>query len=82
MEDFELLLLSWTQLTALEMIDPNDKHVGGKKDLEEALLADFDITSLTLISRTFDTYTIAFEKKGEQQEIIFEANDVESIYDI
>ncbi|UOF91932.1 hypothetical protein LSG31_06745 [Fodinisporobacter ferrooxydans] len=82
MEDFELLLMSWTQLTALEMIDPHDEHVKEKQTIEEALLADFDITSPKLINRTLTVYKVSYSQKEEIHEISFGAEEVESIYDL
>lgn len=82
MDDHEILLLSWTQLTAMEMIDPSERHKQDKYQIEEALLADFDITNPQLISRSFDTYKVSYERRGETDEVTFETDDVESIYDI
>jgi hypothetical protein len=82
MEDFEILLLSWTQLTAMELIDPDARFQRDKKQIEETLLADFDVSNPKLISRSFDTYKVSYQRKGEPKEITFEAEDVESIYDV
>jgi hypothetical protein len=82
MEDFEILLLSWTQLTAMELIDPDARFQRDKKQIEETLLADFDVSNPKLISRSFDTYKVSYQRKGETKEITFEAEDVESIYDV
>jgi hypothetical protein len=82
MDDHEILLLSWTQLTAMEMLDPDERHKQDKIQIEETLLADFDITNPQLVSRSFGTYKVLYNRKGETEEISFDTEDVESIYDI
>jgi hypothetical protein len=82
MEDFELLLLSWTQLTAVQMVLGDNHDTESLRLIEDKLEDEHGVTDIQLVGRTYDEYTIAFSNKGENQLIRFDADEVESIYDI
>lgn len=82
MEDYELLLLSWTQLVAIRLVMGEDAESGSLRVIEDKLRDGFNITHPQLVGRTYDEYAVAFTMNGENQMIRFDADEVESIYDI
>ncbi|BCJ87294.1 hypothetical protein [Effusibacillus dendaii] len=82
MMDFELLLLSWTQLTALQMILGDTSETASLRTIEEKLRDSFEISNIQLVGRTLDEYAVAFTKGQEKQIIRFDTEEVESIYDV
>jgi hypothetical protein len=82
MRDFEHLLLSWTQLTAIQLVMGENAESSSLRMLEEKLYDDFQINEIRLVGRTLEEYAVAFRKNGENQMIRFDAEDVESIYDV
>jgi hypothetical protein len=73
MTDYELLLLSWAQMCALEWVVPDE---------EEKLLQEYGIQEIQLVGRTYEEYAVAFNHKGENKMVRFDAEEVESIYDL
>ncbi|GIM46157.1 hypothetical protein DNHGIG_17060 [Collibacillus ludicampi] len=82
MTDYEILLLSWAQMTALEWVIPDEEYAQNRRDIEEKLHKEFGIKDIQLVGRTYDEYAIAFNHKGENKMVRFEAEEVESIYDL
>ncbi|WP_018131486.1 hypothetical protein [Effusibacillus pohliae] len=82
MEDHELLLLSWTQLIAIQLIMGEDAQSSSLRLLEEKLRNEYNVTEIQLVGRTYDEYAVAFRKDGENQMIRFDVDEVESIYDL
>jgi hypothetical protein len=81
MQDYEILLLSWTQLTALKLMGETDE-TGALRVLEDKLSNEYKITDISLVGRTYNEYTVGFSKDGENQLVRFDAEEVESIYDL
>lgn len=82
MNDYEILLLSWAQLTALQLVMGDEHDIESLRLIENKLEAEYDITEINLVGRTYETYTISFQKDGEVQLIRFDADEVDSIYDL
>lgn len=82
MNDYEILLLSWAQMTALEFIDTHEEYASNRRQIEEKLLTEFDVKEIQLVGRTYDEYAVAFQHQGENKMIRFSAEEVESIYDL
>lgn len=80
--DVELLLLSWTQMIAVEMIVADEEALAAKADLAAMLMTDFDVTDLKLVQRTYDAYEISYRQRGEEKTIRFDTDEVETIYDL
>lgn len=82
MEDLELLLLSWTQLTAVQLVMGEEHDTESLRLIESKLAAEFKVTDVQLVGRTYEEYAIAYQQKGDNHIIRFDADEVESIYDI
>lgn len=82
MEDLELLLLSWTQLTAVQLVMGDEHGTESLRLIENKLADEHKVTEISLVGRTYDEYAIAYQKNGENLMIRFDSDDVESIYDI
>ncbi|HEU4965336.1 MAG TPA: hypothetical protein VFV52_16030 [Bacilli bacterium] len=81
MTDYELLLLSWAQMVAIEMIAPDEEAEAAKSDLV-ATLMEFGITDVKLKQRDLTHYEISYRQSNEEKSIRFENDEVESIYDL
>lgn len=83
MNDIEILLLSWTQLVAMEWINPQEEEfIEGRRQLEEQLARDYQIRHLQVVGRTYEEYAVAYEQEGVNKMIRFSADEVESIYNL
>jgi hypothetical protein len=82
MTDYELLLLSWAQMCALEWVVPDEEYAQNRRDIEEKLLQEYGIQEIQLVGRTYEEYAVAFNHKGENKMVRFDAEEVESIYDL
>lgn len=82
LDDFEHLLLSWSQLTALQLVMGEDTETDSLRLIEDRLQSEYQITAVRLVGRTLDEYAVAYQKNGENQMIRFDSDEVESIYDI
>ncbi|KEO84078.1 hypothetical protein [Tumebacillus flagellatus] len=82
MPDLDLLLLSWTQMVAIEMIAPDEESQAAKTDLAAKLQTDFGVTDLLLKERTYTHYVVSFREKNREREMEFENEEVESIYNL
>lgn len=80
--DLELLLLSWTQMVAVEMIVADEESQAAKSELASQLLDQFGVTDIRLIQRDLQHYSVAYTQNGETKSIRFETDEVESIYDL
>lgn len=80
--DIELLLLSWTQMVAVELIVADEEALAAKADLAAMLMTDFDVTDLRLLQCTYDFYEVGYREHGEEKTIQFEKDEIESIYDL
>lgn len=80
--DVELLLLSWTQMVAVEMIVEDEEAMSAKSELASMLMTDFGVTDLKVKERTYETYEVSYRERGEEKVIYFDTNEVESIYDL
>jgi hypothetical protein len=80
--DVELLLLSWTQMAAVEMIVADEEALAAKADLASMLMTDFGVTDLKVKERTYEFYEVSYREKDEEKVIQFETKEVESIYDL
>lgn len=80
--DAELLLLSWTQMVAIELIAPEEEALAAKADLAATLQSHFSITDIQLKERTFAHYEVSFREHNKERVIRFEIDEVESIYDL
>ncbi|ASS73954.1 hypothetical protein CIG75_02460 [Tumebacillus algifaecis] len=81
-DDIDLLLLSWAQMAAIEMIVADEEAMEAKTDLVALLMTDYDVTDITLIERTYEHYEISFRQGGEVKTVRFDTSEVESIYDL
>jgi hypothetical protein len=82
MQDFEHLLLSWTQLNAIQLIMGEGAEASSLRIIEQKLEEEYNITDVRLVGRTLDEYAVAYSKEGQNEMIRFDAEEVESIYDI
>jgi hypothetical protein len=82
MPDLDLLLLSWTQMVAIEMIAPDEEAQAAKTDLAAKLSTDFGVTDLLLKERTYTHYVVSFREKNRERTMEFENEEVESIYNL
>jgi hypothetical protein len=80
--DVELLLLSWTQMVAVELIVEDEEALAAKAELASMLMSDFGVTDLKLKERTYEFYEVSYREKDEEKSIQFETREVESIYDL
>jgi hypothetical protein len=80
--DVELLLLSWTQMVAVEMIVEDEEAMSAKSELASMLMTDFGVTDLKVKERTYETYEVSYRERDEEKVIYFETKEVESIYDL
>lgn len=80
--DVELLLLSWAQMMAVEMIVADEETLAAKADITATLHTNFGITDIKLKQRTVEHYVISYRDKKEEKTIQFETDEVESIYDL
>jgi hypothetical protein len=80
--DVDLLLLSWTQMMAVEMIMPDEEAAAAKADLAAILDAQFGITDIRLKERTFEAYEVTYRERDKEKSITFDIDEVESIYDL
>ncbi|MGZ4107497.1 MAG: hypothetical protein ACXVP5_03765 [Tumebacillaceae bacterium] len=80
--DVELLLLSWTQMVAVELIVEDEEALAAKAELASMLMSDFGVTDLKLKERTYEFYEVSYREKDEEKTIQFETREVESIYDL
>jgi hypothetical protein len=80
--DIELLLLSWTQMAAIEMIVADEEAMAAKTDLSAILMTDFGVTDIALIERTYEHYKVSYRQNGEEKTVQFDTEEVESIYDL
>lgn len=81
-QDYEHLLLSWAQLTAIQIVMGEDAEASSLRLIEDKLLKEYKISGIRLVGRTYDEYAVAFNKDGENQMVRFDADEVESIYDV
>jgi hypothetical protein len=81
-QDVELLLLSWTQMMAIELIAPDEDSQAAKADLAATLQSRFCITDIVLKERTISHYVVSYREHNKEKTIRFENDDVESIYDL
>lgn len=82
MPDLDLLLLSWTQMVAIEMIAPDEESQAAKTDLAAKLQTDFGVTDLLLKERTYTHYVVSYREKNKEKTMEFENDEVESIYNL
>ncbi|MFC4765908.1 hypothetical protein [Effusibacillus consociatus] len=82
MQDYEHLLLSWTQLQAIRLIMGENAEAGSMRVIEQKLKEEYQITEVSLVGRTLDEYAVSFRKNGENKMVRFDADEVESIYDV
>ncbi|PWI58655.1 hypothetical protein [Sulfoacidibacillus thermotolerans] len=76
--DAELFVLSYAQLAAALLLDPNnEKYLIAKTELEERLLHNYGISHLEIVARSLDSYTLAFHENGEQKWVSFATDEVE-----
>jgi len=80
--DVELLLLSWTQMMAVEMIMADEEALAAKADLAAILITNYGITDLNVKQRTYEYYDVAYRENGTEKVIRFATDEVESIYDL
>jgi hypothetical protein len=80
--DVDLLLLSWTQMVAVEMIAPDEEASAAKSDIAALLLTNYDITDLVMKQRTYEHYVIAYRENGTEKTMQIPIDEVESIYDL
>ena len=80
MGDEELLLLGWTQLAAVLMLDPeNDEYAMAQQEILSKLEEQFRIEQIQLLARSFDGYTIAYNESGEGKITTFTLDEVEEL---
>ena len=80
MQDDELMLLSWTQLTAILMLDAdNDEYAAAQQEVASQLLERYQIEQMHMLSRSFDGYTISYLKSGEDKITTFPLEEVEEL---
>jgi hypothetical protein len=80
--DVDLLLLSWTQMMAVEMIMPDEEAAAAKADLAAILSTQFGITDIRIKERTVEVYEISYRERDKEKAIVFDTEEVESIYDL
>ena len=80
--DIELLLLSWAQMMAVEMIVADEETLAAKADITATLQTNFGITDIKLKQRDMEHYVISYRDKKEEKTISFDTDEVESIYDL
>jgi hypothetical protein len=80
--DIELLLLSWAQLTAVELIVDDEETRAGKMEIVERLHSAYGVTDIVLKNRTFEHYVITYRERNKEREVKFAIDEVESIYDL
>ena len=80
--DIELLLLSWAQMMAVEMIVADEETLAAKADITATLQTNFCITEIKLKQRDNEHYVISYSDKKEAKTISFDTDEVESIYDL
>lgn len=81
MNDTELLLLGWAQMVALEFLSAESEYLIAKQQIESALNKQFGVTDISLTSRMLDVYRVVYTMNGDTKEAVFEADDVESIFE-
>ncbi|ARU60410.1 hypothetical protein CBW65_04510 [Tumebacillus avium] len=80
--DIDLLLLSWAQMEAIELIVADEEAAEAKTDLVALLMTDYGVTDIRLIERTYEYYEVGYRQGGEELTMRFETVEVESIYDL
>lgn len=80
--DYELLLFSWAQMYALELVLPSLEYKEQKEKLAEKLQNDHGITEIELAMRTLEEYAISYTQQNENHLVSFDADEIESIYDV
>jgi len=81
-DDLELLLLSWAQLTAVELVMADEETLAAKSDLIATLSTRFSVTDIHLVERTVAHYVIGFREHNKEKTLQFDSDEVESIYDL
>ncbi len=80
LKDDHILLLSWTQLAAVLMLDPeNEEYATAQQEITMKLDEEYRIIGLQLLARSFDGYTIAYEEKGEGKITTFSLEEAEEL---
>ncbi|MDB5085085.1 MAG: hypothetical protein JWN30_1971 [Bacilli bacterium] len=82
MEDHELLLLTWAQLYALELVMPTVEYREQKREIERRLIDQYQISAIQLVGRTVDDYAVGYIQNGDNHIVRFDTDDVESIYEL
>ncbi|WP_132944144.1 hypothetical protein [Tumebacillus sp. BK434] len=80
--DIDLLLLSWAQMEAIELIVADEEAAEAKTDLVALLMTDYGVTDIRLVERTYEYYEVGYRQGGEEHTTRFETVEVESIYDL
>ena len=79
--DDEILLLSWTQLAAVLMLDPeNDDYAIAQQEIAYKLEDQFHIEQIQLLSCSFDGYTITYVQDRESKITTFTLDEVEELF--
>ena len=80
LEDDKILLLSWTQLAAVLMLDPeNEEYAMAQQEVTSKLEEEYRISELQLLARSFDGYTISYQEKGEGKITTFSLEEAEEL---
>lgn len=82
LHDVDLLLLSWTQMAAIEVIVADEEAMEAKTDLTALLMTDYGVTDIALVERTYEHYEVSYVQGGEVKVVRFETSEVESIFEM